>query len=135
MKVWQSYLEKNTPGAGRIFWVYGPGREEITVIGVEPHPEDKKSAGYQKAMLSAELKRLTADCYRLRWGRMSVLHHSTRIVRRFSHSLPSILLYGRMKSPTSSALKNSLTALKNSLSALKNRYKSLIGIEKCSTKT
>jgi len=52
MKVWQSYLENNTPGAGRIFWVYGPGREEITVIGVEPHPEDKKSAGYQKVMLS-----------------------------------------------------------------------------------
>ena len=52
MKVWQSYLENNTPGAGRIFWVYGPGREEITVIGVEPHPEDKKSAGYQKVLLS-----------------------------------------------------------------------------------
>ena len=52
MKVWQSYLENNTPGAGRIFWVYGPGREEITVIGVEPHSEDKKSAGYQKVMLS-----------------------------------------------------------------------------------
>ena len=52
MKVWQSYLENNTPGAGRIFWVYGPGREEITVIGVEPHPEDKKSVGYQKVMLS-----------------------------------------------------------------------------------
>jgi len=52
MKVWQSYLENNTPGAGRIFWVYGPGREEITVIGVEPHPEDKKNAGYQKVTLS-----------------------------------------------------------------------------------
>lgn len=52
MKVWQSYLENNTLGAGRIFWVYGPGREEITVIGVEPHPEDKKNAGYQKVMLS-----------------------------------------------------------------------------------
>ena len=52
IKVWQSYLENNTPGAGRIFWAYGPGREEITVIGVEPHPEDKKSVGYQKVMLS-----------------------------------------------------------------------------------
>jgi len=26
IKVWQSYLENNTPAAGRIFWVYGPGR-------------------------------------------------------------------------------------------------------------
>ena len=24
MKVWESYLENNTPKAGRIFWVYGP---------------------------------------------------------------------------------------------------------------
>ena len=52
MKVWQSYLENNTPSAGRIFWVYGPGRSEITIIGVEPHPEDKKNAGYNKVTLS-----------------------------------------------------------------------------------
>ena len=42
-KVWQSYLENNTPGAGRMFWVYRPGKAEITVIGLEPHPEDTKS--------------------------------------------------------------------------------------------
>ena len=24
LKVWESYLENNTPRAGRIFWVYGP---------------------------------------------------------------------------------------------------------------
>jgi hypothetical protein len=40
-KVFQSYLENNTPGAGRMFWVYGPGDHEITVIGLEPHPEDR----------------------------------------------------------------------------------------------
>src|SRR4051812_8038776 len=32
-KVFQSYLENNTPGAGRIFWVYGPDKLDITIIG------------------------------------------------------------------------------------------------------
>jgi len=40
MKVWQSYLENNTSGAGRLYWVYGPGKQDITVIGLEPHPEE-----------------------------------------------------------------------------------------------
>jgi len=53
VKVWQSYLENNTPGASRLYWVYGPGRLEITVIGLEPHPEDKKKNGYAKVRLSA----------------------------------------------------------------------------------
>jgi hypothetical protein len=52
-KVWQSYLENRTPGAARLYWVYGPGKNEITVIGLEPHPEDKKSSGYAKVKLSA----------------------------------------------------------------------------------
>ena len=52
IKVWQSYLENNIPAAGRIFWVYGPGRGEITIIGLEPHPEDRKKAGYLKVNLS-----------------------------------------------------------------------------------
>jgi hypothetical protein len=51
-KIWQSYLENNTPAAGRLFWVYGPGKGEITVVGLEPHPEDKKKAGYAKVTLS-----------------------------------------------------------------------------------
>jgi hypothetical protein len=51
-KVWQSYLENNTPGAGRFYWVYGPDKNSITVIGLEPHPEDKKSSGYTKIKLS-----------------------------------------------------------------------------------
>ena len=25
-KVWQSYIENHTPGAGRIYWVYGPDK-------------------------------------------------------------------------------------------------------------
>ena len=52
MKVWESYLENNTPSAGRLFWVYGPAPEDITVIGLEPHPNDKKNA-YQKITLSS----------------------------------------------------------------------------------
>lgn len=51
-KVWESYLQNNAPAAGRIFWVYGPGQNSITVIGIEPHPNDKSNA-YQKITLSA----------------------------------------------------------------------------------
>ena len=47
-KVWESYLENDTPKAGRIFWCYGPGKGDITIVGLEPHPEDK-SNGYRKA--------------------------------------------------------------------------------------
>ena len=50
-KVWQSYLENDTPAAGRVFWVYGPGTNEITIIGLEPHPNDKGNA-YKKIVLS-----------------------------------------------------------------------------------
>ncbi len=52
-KVWQSYLENHTPSAGRVFWVYGPNKSDITIIGLEPHPNDKKDA-YQKIILSSE---------------------------------------------------------------------------------
>ena len=51
-KVFESYLENNTPSAGRIFWVYGPRRSYITLIGIEPHPEDSKR-GYARVLLSA----------------------------------------------------------------------------------
>lgn len=51
-KVLQSYLENNTPAAGRLYWVYGPGQGEITVIGLEPHPEAGKRGGYDRVRLS-----------------------------------------------------------------------------------
>ena len=51
-KVWQSYLENNTPGAGRIYWSYGPGKNDITVTGLEPHPNTKSNA-YKKIRLSS----------------------------------------------------------------------------------
>lgn len=52
MKVWQSYLENKTSGAMRMFWVYGPDHQEITIIGLEPHPEDKKNGAYDRIQLS-----------------------------------------------------------------------------------
>ncbi|MDY0289512.1 MAG: hypothetical protein RBR15_11870 [Sphaerochaeta sp.] len=35
------------------FWAYGPGKQEITILGLEPHPEDKKNSGYDGVTLSA----------------------------------------------------------------------------------
>ncbi len=52
VKIWQSYLENKTSGARRMFWVYGPGRKEITILSIEPHPEDKKRDGYARINLS-----------------------------------------------------------------------------------
>lgn len=52
MKVWQSSLQNNSPAAGRIFWVYAPEKNDITIIGIEPHPENKKSHGYDSVQLS-----------------------------------------------------------------------------------
>ena len=51
-KVWESYVENRTPAAGRVFWAYGPGKNEITILGYEPHPEDRKKTGYAKVKLS-----------------------------------------------------------------------------------
>jgi hypothetical protein len=36
--VFEAYAENNTPGAYRIFWVYGPGKDVITVIAITAHP-------------------------------------------------------------------------------------------------
>lgn len=52
MKVWQSYLENRNSRAMRMYWVYGPGKDAITIIGLEPHPEDKKRGAYDKVSLS-----------------------------------------------------------------------------------
>ena len=53
LKIFQSYLENNTPAAGRIFWAYGPDKKDITVPAIEPHPEDAKRGAYQRIKLSA----------------------------------------------------------------------------------
>lgn len=53
MRIWQSYLENNTPSAGRLFWTYGPDQGDITILAMEPHPEDKKRGAYDRIKLSA----------------------------------------------------------------------------------
>jgi hypothetical protein len=52
LKIFQSHLENNTPAAGRIFWAYGPGKGDITILAVEPHPEDQKRGAYSRLRLS-----------------------------------------------------------------------------------
>lgn len=37
-KVFEAYAQHRTPGAYRLFWCYGPGPREITIIAVTPHP-------------------------------------------------------------------------------------------------
>lgn len=52
LRVWQSYLENKNSGAMRMYWVYGPNNDEITIVGLEPHPEDKKNGAYDRIKLS-----------------------------------------------------------------------------------
>jgi hypothetical protein len=37
-EVFEAYAENNTPAAYRIFWYYGPGKKEITILAITPHP-------------------------------------------------------------------------------------------------
>ena len=37
-KVFEAYAEQSTPAAYRIFWYYGPDRNQITVIAITSHP-------------------------------------------------------------------------------------------------
>ena len=37
-KVFEAYVQNSTPGAYRLFWCYGPGKGEITLIAITPHP-------------------------------------------------------------------------------------------------
>jgi hypothetical protein len=36
--VWESYVENRTPSAWRIWWVYGPGSDTLTIVTIGPHP-------------------------------------------------------------------------------------------------
>lgn len=36
--VFESYVQNRTPGAFRIFWVYGPGKKQIYILDIAPHP-------------------------------------------------------------------------------------------------
>jgi hypothetical protein len=37
-KVFEAYAQNKTPGAYRVFWCYGPGPNQITIIAISPHP-------------------------------------------------------------------------------------------------
>lgn len=52
IKVFQSYVENNKPKAERVYWIYGPDKRDITIIGIEPHPDDKLNS-YEKITLSS----------------------------------------------------------------------------------
>lgn len=37
-KVFEAYAEQSTPAAYRVFWYYGPDKNQITIIAITPHP-------------------------------------------------------------------------------------------------
>ncbi len=37
-KVFEAYAEQSTPAAYRVFWYYGPERDQVTIIAITPHP-------------------------------------------------------------------------------------------------
>lgn len=37
-KIFEFYAQNKTPAAHRIFWYYGPGKKEITVVANTPPP-------------------------------------------------------------------------------------------------
>lgn len=37
-EIFEAYAENKTPAAYRIFWHYGPKKNEITIIAITPHP-------------------------------------------------------------------------------------------------
>jgi hypothetical protein len=53
IKIFQSYFENKTPAAGRMFWAYGPDKGDITILAVEPHPEDEKRGAYGRIKLAS----------------------------------------------------------------------------------
>jgi len=37
-KIFEAYAEQSTPAAYRLFWYYGPYKDQITIIAITPHP-------------------------------------------------------------------------------------------------
>jgi hypothetical protein len=37
-KVFEAYAQNRSPGAYRLFWCYGPGKNQITIFAITPHP-------------------------------------------------------------------------------------------------
>jgi vacuolar-type H+-ATPase subunit E/Vma4 len=37
-KVFEAYVQNRTPAAFRVFWCYGPRKDELTIIAITAHP-------------------------------------------------------------------------------------------------
>ena len=37
--VWEAYVENQSPGAWRLWFWYGPDRQQITILMLGPHPD------------------------------------------------------------------------------------------------
>jgi hypothetical protein len=37
-KIFEAYAEQSPPAAYRIFWYYGPGRNQMTILAITPRP-------------------------------------------------------------------------------------------------
>lgn len=37
-KVFEAYVQQHTPAAYRLFWCYGPQKNQITILAITPHP-------------------------------------------------------------------------------------------------
>ena len=37
-EIFEAYTENKTPAAYRIFWYYGPDKNQITVVAITKHP-------------------------------------------------------------------------------------------------
>lgn len=37
-EVFEAYAQNDAPSAYRVFWCYGPNKDEITVLAITPHP-------------------------------------------------------------------------------------------------
>ena len=37
-RVFEAYVQQQTPAAYRLFWCYGPEKGQLTIIAITPHP-------------------------------------------------------------------------------------------------
>lgn len=60
VRIWESYLENRKAGARRMFWIYGPETKEITIVGIENHPEPGR--GFARVRLATKaMKKATEN--------------------------------------------------------------------------
>ena len=38
-KIFEAYAQQKTPCAYRVFWYYGPEKQQITIVAIIPHPD------------------------------------------------------------------------------------------------